>query len=115
MTLAAIMYAIIAVSSRNLKETPAPVILFYHCINGFVIICVYILIEYGITNELRMREYTLEMWLTVFFGAFLDCGSMLGLTIAYQYDRAGFAGLISYVIIVYSFMCDLIVFQEKLS
>ena len=73
------------------------------------------MVEYGITNELRMREYTLEMWLIVYGGAFFDCGSMLGATIAYQYDRAGFAGLISYVIIVYSFMCDLIVFQEKLS
>ena len=57
-----------------------------------------------------MTEYTLEMWLIVYGAAFLDSGSMLGSTVAYQYDRAGFAGLISYVIIVYSFMCDLIVF-----
>ena len=115
MIVAAIMYAIIAVSSRNLKETPAPIILFHHSIIGFVVISIYILTEYGIRNELRMREYTLKMWLIVFGGAFCDSSAVLGTSIAYRYDRAGFTGLISYVIIVYSFMCDLIVFQEKLS
>ena len=62
-----------------------------------------------------MSEYTLEMWLIVYGAALFDSFCMLSGVVAFQYDRAGFAGLISYVIIVYSFMCDIIVFQETLS
>ena len=112
---AAIMQAIASVSVRTLKETPAPIILFYHCIIGTVLIWIYILIEYGITNEFRMSEYTFEMWLIVYAAAFLDSFSMLSTTVAYQNDSAGFTALITYVIIFYSFMCDLIFFQEQLT
>ena len=97
-------------TSRALKETPAPIILFYHCINGTVLIWIYIFIEYAITNKFRMSEYTLEMWLIVYGVAFIDSFALLASLVAFQYDSAGFAGLVSYVIIVYSFMCDLIVF-----
>ena len=97
-------------SARALKETPPPIILFYHCINGFVLIWIYILIEYAITNKFRMSEYTLEMWLIVYGSAFIDSFCILASLVAFSYDSAGFAALISYVIIVYSFMCDLIVF-----
>ena len=62
-----------------------------------------------------MSEYTLEMWLIVYAAAFCDTLSMLSVTIAYQNDRAGFTGLVSYVIIVYSYACDQVIFQEKLN
>ena len=55
------------------------------------------------------------MWLIVYGAAFVDSFCMLSGVVAFQYDRAGFAGLISYVIIVYSYLCDVTVFQEKLS
>lgn len=54
----AVAQAINCVSSRNLKGTPPPVILFYHSINGFIIIWIYIAVEAGITDTLRMSEYT---------------------------------------------------------
>ena len=93
-----------------MKETPPPVILFYHSINGFVLIWIYILIEYGITNELRMSEYTLDMWLIVYGAAYFDCCAMLSNVIAFQNDSAGLAGLLSNIIIVYSFLGDIIIF-----
>ena len=93
-----------------MKETPPPVILFYHSINGFVLIWIYILIEYGITNELRMSEYTLEMWLIVYGASYVDCCAMLSNLIAFQNDSAGLAGLLSNIIIVYSFLGDIIIF-----
>ena len=54
----AVMQAINCVANRNLKGTPPPVILFYHSINGFFIIWIYVGIEAGITNTLRLTQYT---------------------------------------------------------
>ena len=40
---------------------------------------------------------------------------MLATTLAFQNDRAGFTGLLSYIVIVYSYLCDLLIFKEKIN
>ena len=51
----------------------------------------------------------------VYVAAFVDSFSMLSNVLAYQMDRAGFTGLIGYVVIVYSYFADLLIFQEKIN
>ena len=62
-----------------------------------------------------MSEYTLEMWLIVYGASYVDCCAMLSNLIAFQNDSAGLAGLLSNIIVVYSFLGDIIIFQEKLN
>ena len=40
---------------------------------------------------------------------------MLATTLAFQKDRAGFTGLLSYIIIVYSYIADLLIFNENIN
>ena len=50
-----------AVLNRALKETPTPVIVFYHTITGFIIAWIYIITEMLITgNGTRLANYTMR-------------------------------------------------------
>ena len=39
------IYAVCAVANRMLKETPTPVVLFYHTLGGFVATLMFLLLE----------------------------------------------------------------------
>ena len=59
--ISAFFMAMCAVLNRALKETPAPVVVFYHTINGFIIAWIYIITEMLITgNGTRLANYTLH-------------------------------------------------------
>ena len=96
-----------AVTNRMLKDTPTPVIIFYHTATGMLCTLVYILIEMWITgHSSRMAEYTSSEFLILICASFFDTGALLFVTIAYQADSSGFVALISYMNIVYAYICD---------
>ena len=101
-------------ANRSLKETPVPVIVFYHSILGFIILWILIAIEAAITGELRLTQYSSMMWLQAYGAAFFDTGSMITTIVAFQRDRASFSSLLSYMNIVYSYICDVVIFDENL-
>ena len=56
---AGIVMGFCAVTTRALKETPTPVIVFYHTVGGLTLTAAYILIEMLATgNPSRFTEYT---------------------------------------------------------
>ena len=72
-----------------------------------------IFVEATITGEgTRLRTYTSKEWLIATGSALFNSGGLLNLTLAYQMDSSGFVSLISYMNIVYGFLCDQFIFDE---
>ena len=107
---AAIIWGFGAVFNRSLKAVPTPVILFYHALLGFFMIWIYIGIEAAITGELRLTEYSAKVWAMGYGAAVPDSFYTALATLAYQKDRSGMVALMTYMMIVYSFICDYLVF-----
>ena len=79
-----VVYAACAVSTRILKDSPSPVILFYHTTGGFTVTLIFLLVEMWITgNPLRFWSYSQSTWLVGFLAAWFDVGALVFVTIAY--------------------------------
>ena len=48
-----------------------------------------------------------------FFASWFDVGALCFGTIAYQKDSSGFVALISFMNIVYAYICDQVLFHEE--
>ena len=108
-----VVYAGCAVSTRILKDTPTPVILFYHTVGGFTATLIFLLVEMWITgNPLRLLGYDKSTWLKGILAAWFDVGALVFITIAYQKDSSGFVALFGYMNIVYAYICDQLLFHE---
>ena len=107
---AAFIMGFCAVSSRMLKDTPTPIIIFYHTIGGFVMTGLFVLIESLVNGNLRMTEYTSRQWLIALAASACETCALFTVTLAYQRDSSGFVALISYMNIVYAYICDQIFF-----
>ena len=108
--IAAINQGNVAAACRNLKSIPTTLMMFYHGIIGLVVIWIYIAIEAAVIGELRMSDYTTKMWLISSIAAAIAASETVTTTLAYQKDRAGFSSLLSYLQIVYAFVCDKLIF-----
>ena len=94
--------------------------MFWHGILGFTLATIAILVEYFVSDYgkdqgmhlFNMSSYALVLLLaaTVFDTMGVNCA-----TIAYQSDSSGFVALISYVMIVYGFLSDCLIFNESFS
>ena len=111
---AGIMMAFCAVTTRALKSVPTPIVIFYHTIGGMLLTGSYVLIEMWVTNSpSRFSEYTArQLGIAVGASAF-DTGALLSVTAGYQCDSSGFVSMLSYLNIVYAFICDQVVWKEK--
>lgn len=74
----------------------------------------FILVEMWITNSpCRFGDYTgRQMGIAMGASAF-DTGALLSVTTGYQMDSSGFVSMLSYLNIVYAFICDQIVWHQK--
>ena len=80
----ALFEATCGVLNRALKETPAPVVVFYHTINGFIIAWIYIIVEMLVTGKgTRLVDYTLRQYLIVCAASTFDSGALLLGTLAF--------------------------------
>ena len=114
--LAAITMAICAVCNRSLKQTHTAVICFFHACGGLFMASTYILIEFLLSDDgLRMKQYTGRQFWIATGAATFNSGANITSTIAYQCDSSGFVSLISYMNIVYAYICDQIIFHEVLN
>lgn len=105
-----------AITTRLLKEVPTPVVVFYHTLGGLIMSGLYILIEMAVTHSpCRFASYSAsEMWTAIGASAF-DCSALLNITAAYQADSSGFVSLLSYMNIVWAYVCDQVIFHEALN
>ena len=82
--ISAFFMAMCGVLNRALKDTPAPVVVFYHTINGFIIAWIYIITEMLITGKgTRLIDYTLHQYLIVCAASIFDSGGLLLGTLAF--------------------------------
>ena len=62
----------------------------------------------------RLLEYTSRQFLIAAGSALLESGYLLLGTLAFMRDSAGFCSLISFMVIVWAFMYDQLVFDQNL-
>ena len=105
--------AVVAVANRNLKDYPAPVVGFHFTVIGFIMTSIYITVEALINWELRLTQYSAKLWAMAYGAALPDGATVLLTILAYQKDKSGFVALISYMVIVYSYIADLVIFREE--
>ena len=99
---------LIAVSSRSMKVVRPQVIMFYYSLFGYSASVIFIFVEMAFMSEpqSRLGIYTGRQYLIALAAASFDIGSFTGNTVAYQSDKSGFVALISYMSVVYAFLCD---------
>ena len=114
------VFAACATLCRALKDISSGIIMFWHGILGVTLATIAILVEYIVSDYgkgqgmhlLNMGSQALVLLLaaTVFDTMGVNCA-----TIAYQSDSSGFVALISYVMVVYGFLSDCLIFNESFS
>ena len=114
------VFAACATLCRALKDISSGIIMFWHGILGITLATIAILVEYFVSDYgkgqgmhlFNMGSYALVLLLaaTVFDTMGVNCA-----TIAYQSDSSGFVALISYVMVVYGFLSDCLIFNESFS
>ena len=62
-----------------------------------------------------MSEYSARLWAMAYGAALPDAVAVHLTIISYQRDRSGFIALVGYMSIVYSYIADLVIFQESLN
>ncbi len=82
--------------------------MFYFTISGIVMTSLYLGIEAGILKPgfRLLEQYTGEQILIAIAASAFDTSALVFMTLAYQSDSSGFVALLSYMNIVYAFLCD---------
>ena len=112
----AVVLAAQTVSFRALKTVRPEVSIFYNNMFGFSASALYLFGEMIITgNQTRLASYTGRQYGFCLASATFDIGVMIGNTIAYAKDRQGFVALVSYMSLVYCFLCDTFILHEELN
>ena len=103
-----IFMAFTGVSTRVLKDTPTPIIVFYYTVGGLILTGLYLGIEACIIKEgfRFFNLYTGKQVLIALAASGFESGSLIFVTLAYQSDSSGFCALLSYMNIVYAYICD---------
>jgi len=112
----AVILAAQTVAYRALKTVRPEVSIFYNSLFGFGASALYLFGEMIVTGrETRLASYTGRQYGFVLASATFDLGVMAGNTIAYAKDRQGFVALVSYMSLVYCFLCDTFILHEQLN
>ena len=102
--------AICIVTSRSLKATPTPVVIFYHTTGGILCAGAYVLIEIWVANiPSRFLDYTGRQYGIAVGGATFDSVATLSATFSYQVANTSFVSMLSSLNVVYAFLTDLVV------
>ena len=103
-----VFMALTAVSRRVLKDTPTSIVLFYYTVGSLIITGIWLGIEACFKNEgfRFFNLYTGKQILIALAASGFACGEMIFVTLAYQSDSSGFVALLSYMNIVYAYICD---------
>lgn len=109
-------YALVSVLTRKMQALHYSIVLFYYAIFSVLALMAILIIESYIKDE-PLRILTLS-WYQIGLMTLTSTFNTFGLvfnTIALQNEKSGFITSIGYISIVYSFMGDLIVFDQSFS
>ena len=100
------------VYSRKLKNLGHNVVMIYHGITGTTLIGVILIIEAIVKGGIRTFEA--KTYGILCAGGFFDAITVNALTIAFMNDTSGFVSLLTYTIVFYGFLADIIIFDEDI-
>ena len=106
------------VLNRALKGINSGVIMFWHGILGITLATIAVLTQYFVEDQPEGNSFHLFNMSWKLFGLMLaatmfDTLTVNAYTIAYQSDSSGFVALISYVVVIYAFLFDILIFDES--
>ena len=104
--------AVNSVWNRKLKNVDYYVVMTYYGLLGLSCATTYICVEAAIKGEFRF--YTGLQYLILISAGVMDMLATNCVTVSYQKDNSGFVSLISYGLIFYGFLSDVIIFDEKI-
>ena len=104
--------ALTSTLNRSLREVNSNIVVFYHSIMGITLAGTYILIEFFITGESRLTEYSARLFLMASGVGVLDVSALYCFTIAFMSDSSGFISLLTYLRIVIAYTIDNVFFDE---
>ena len=104
---------IVSVYNRKLKNVDYSIVMCYHGMLGTTLTSLFVCIEAAIRGG-EFRFYTPTQYLLMMGVSLFDVIAVNGLTISYQRDSSGFVSLISYSLIFYGFLSDILIFDEQL-
>ena len=109
-------YAVVSILTRKMQRMNFAVMLFYYAIMAMGMSLGIVLVESWIKGEpLRFWAYNGEQ---LGYSLLLSLVNFIGLncqTIALQNERSGFITLLGYIGLVYAFLGDIFIFNEKLA
>ena len=111
---AAFTFSIVTTVSRRLQPVSPFIVIFYMGLVG--LICAFFLLTgYYIffCESFRLVKYPIKTILYASAGGFTDMLAALFVTIAYASGATGFVAMLSYIVIVYAFLSDLVIFHEE--
>ena len=115
--IAGFVYPFCALTSRMLKEVPTPVVVVYHTVGGLVLTSLFIIFDAWLSSSggFRFAGYSAKQYGICLAASLFDTVGLICFTVAYQADKSGFVALISFMNIVYAYICDQIFFDERLN
>jgi len=107
-------YAGCNVISRKLKDVHFAIVGFYHPVTGLIMFGVYFLFLL-VTQGSIFEIHSLNVYCGLVLMCVLDFVSLNSQNIAYQSDSSGFVAVIGYLITVYGFLADLLIFDSPIT
>lgn len=87
---------------------------FYHQLLGTIAGLIYIAIQFCITGE-SLSVHTPEMYFWLVFICFVDFIGCNAVTIAFQKDQSSFVAIIGFMIVVYGYIADQLMFSVSIA
>lgn len=107
---------LLAILTRQMQELPVSVMITYIALAALLLLGTGLLIEFAFSvGPLRIVNYDAEQYMFGFLAGGLNQLGLLFKIIAYQNERSGLITLLAYIGLVYAFLGDYFLFDERLS
>ena len=101
--------------NRMMSDIPWFLIMFWHAFLGFILTTGIVVVEALIVGKFRMFSYSGRQVAILLLCGFLDISAVSTQVIACQSADLGFISIIGNTIVFYSFLADLLIFQQTLT
>ena len=114
--LTSVCYASVSILTRKMQKITFSVISFYYSCLAFPIVCIMILGESWVHGHaIRLWSYDGEQYAWMCGLSTINFFGLNAALIAMQNERSGFVTMMGYIGVVYAFLGDILIFNEKLA
>jgi drug/metabolite transporter (DMT)-like permease len=116
------LYAFCCVFNRVLWDVPTELVLFYHGVIGSIFAITMSLLTPLVNSKggsysqgITLFQHSGSQYLVMVAASLLDSLGMFANTYAFQVEDSAFVSLVSYLLILYALLQDLVIFNENFS